>query len=304
MARFESPFANREPSFGLALGGGAVFGIAHLGALKALEEHDLRPTHLTGTSIGAIMASLYAFGHTPEAIRDACSELDWWHLSSFGWSKYGIMNNSAMGDFVRHHIGDRDFSEALYPMAFIATDLASRTKVILDEGDVATAAMISACVPGLYSPIERDDQLLVDGGLVENVPLSPLKRWGVDFVMGIDLNGSRRRREPGGMFDALVTAFDIAIDSHTQTQLAEADYVLSLDLADYDRTDAHQSGALFEKGYDACSKAIETIRKQRARKAPGLLGRLTGRLGAAQPLDFFTGRNGRSQDAKASTRRV
>lgn len=69
MLRFEFPFTNREPTFGLALGGGAVFGIAHLGALKALEEHGLRPTHLTGTSIGAIMASLYAFGHTPEAIR-------------------------------------------------------------------------------------------------------------------------------------------------------------------------------------------------------------------------------------------
>lgn len=278
MANFQFPFTSREPSFGLALGGGAVFGIAHLGALKALEEHGLRPTHLTGTSIGAIMASLYAFGHAPEAIRDMCSGLDWWHVSSFGWSKYGIMNNSAMGDFVRRHIGDRDFSESPYPMAFIATDLASRSKVILDQGDVATAAMTSACVPGLYSPIERGDQLLVDGGLVENVPISPLKDWGVDFVMGIDLNGSTRRREPGGMFDALVTAFDIAIDSHTQTQLADADYVLSLDLADYDRTDPDQSDELFREGYEACRKAISAIRKQLDKRAPGILRRLRGRL--------------------------
>ncbi|WP_158223012.1 patatin-like phospholipase family protein [Halovibrio salipaludis] len=278
MARFEFPFSHREPTFGLALGGGAVFGIAHLGALKALEEHGLRPTHITGTSIGAIMASLYAFGHKPEAIRDACSKLDWWQLSSFGWSKYGIMNNSAMGDFVRHHIGDRDFSESPYPMAFIATDLASRTKVILNKGDVATAAMTSACVPGLYSPVERGEELLVDGGLVENVPISPLKQWGVDFVMGVDLNGSTRRRVPGGYFDALVTAFDIAIDSHTQTQLAGADYVLSLDLADYDRTDPTQSEALFQEGYDACLNAIEAIRKKRDARSPGVLGGIRRRL--------------------------
>ena len=282
MARFEFPFTNREPTFGLALGGGAVFGIAHLGALKALEEHGLRPTHITGTSIGATMASLYAFGHTPEAIRDACSELEWWQVSSFGWSRYGIMNNSAMGDFVRSHIGDRDFSEAPYPMAFIATDLASRTKVVLDSGDVAGAAMTSACVPGIYSPIERGDQLLVDGGLVENVPISPLRKWGVDFVMGIDLNGSRRRREPGGIFDALITAFDIAIDSHTRTQLREADYVLSLDLADYDRTNPGQSSALFQEGYDACCHAIKAIRKQLDAHAPGLLGRLRHRLTRVQ----------------------
>lgn len=274
MPRIELPFANHEPTFGLALGGGAVFGLAHLGALKALEEHGLRPTHLTGTSIGAIMASLYAFGHTPEAIRDACSALDWWQVSSFGWSKYGIMNNSAMGDFVRHHIGHRDFSESAYPLAFVATDLASRTKIILDEGDVATAAMTSACVPGLYSPIEKGDQLLVDGGLVENVPISPLKRWDVDFVMAINLNGSTRRREPGGMFDALITAFDIAIDSHTQTQLDEADFVLSLDLADYDRTDADQSDDLFREGYDACHSAIASISRKLDARAPGLLKRL------------------------------
>ncbi|MEQ6885786.1 patatin-like phospholipase family protein [Salicola sp. Rm-C-2C1-2] len=278
MARFEFPLTNREPTFGLALGGGAVFGIAHLGALKALEEHGLRPTHITGTSIGAIMASLYAFGHTPEAIRDACSELEWWQVSSFGWSRYGIMNNSAMGDFVRSHIGERDFSEAPCPMAFIATDLASRTRVVLDSGDVAEAAMTSACVPGLYSPIERGEQLLVDGGLVENVPISPLRARGVDFVMGIDLNGSRRPRQPGGIFDALITAFDIAIDSHTRTQLAEADFVLSLDLADYDRTDPDQSDALFREGYDACQNAIPRIRQTLDAKAPGLLQQIRRRL--------------------------
>lgn len=283
MARLESPFTQRDPTFGLALGGGAVFGIAHLGVLKALEEHGLRPTHLTGTSIGAIMAALYAFGNTPEGIRSACSGLDWWHLSSFSWSKYGIMNNTAMGDFVRRHIGDQDFSGSPYPMAFIATDLARRTKVVLDKGDVAEAAMISACVPGLYSPIEREDQLLVDGGLVENVPISPLKQWGVDFVMGVDLNGSTRRRVPGGYFDALVTAFDIAIDSHTRTQLAEADYVLALDLADYDRTDPEQSQALFDEGYNACQNAIDTICKRRAAKAPGLLGQLRRGLGRSAP---------------------
>ncbi len=283
MARFEFPFTHREPTFGLALGGGAVFGIAHLGVLKALEANGLRPTHLTGTSIGAIMASLYAFGHTPEAIREACSGLDWWHVSSFGWSKYGFMNNAAMGDFVRRQIGDQDFSEAPYPMAFMATDLASRKKVVLDRGDMATAAMTSACVPGLYSPIEREDQLLVDGGLVENVPISPLKQWGVDFVMGVDLNGSTRRRVPGGYFDALITAFDIAIDSHTRTQLAEADFVLALDLADYDRTDAGQSESLFEEGYNACQNAIDTIRKRRAAKAPGILGQLRRGLGRSGP---------------------
>ena len=278
MARFEIPFTRREPTFGLALGGGAVFGIAHLGVLKALGEHGLHPTHITGTSIGAIMASLYAFGHTPEAIRDACSELDWWHVSSFGWSRFGIINNTAMGEFVRHHIGDRDFSEAPYPMAFIATDLTSRSRVILNQGDVAGAAMISACVPGLYSPVECGEQLLVDGGLVENVPISPLKAWDVDFVMGVDLNGSTRRRAPSGMFDALVTAFDIAIDSHTRTQLAEADYVLPLDLADYERTDPDQSGDLFREGYEACRNAIQTIRERHHAKAPGPLGQIRRRL--------------------------
>ncbi|MGM0564415.1 MAG: patatin-like phospholipase family protein [Pseudomonadota bacterium] len=268
----------KDCHFGLALGGGAVLGIAHLGVLKALEEHGLKPTHLTGTSIGAIIASLYAFGHSPENIRDHLGELDWWQVTRFSWSKHGIMNNSAMGNFVRRHIGDCDFADSPIPMAFIATDLAHRNKVVLDSGDVANAAMISACVPGMYTPIERDDMLLVDGGLVENVPISPLRTMDVDFIMGVNLNGSTRRREPESMIDVLITSFDIAIDSHTQTQLAGANYVLPLDLADFSRTDPGQSNALFDEGYRACKAAITEIETKLEASAPSILERIGRRL--------------------------
>ncbi|EDY86037.1 patatin [gamma proteobacterium HTCC5015] len=278
MTKFELPMTEPQTSFGLALGGGAVLGIAHLGVLKSLSEHGLSPTHLSGTSIGAIIAAIYTFEPDPEAISEALSQLDWWTLSSFSWSKHGFMNNAAMGQFVRRFIGDKDFKDAPCPLAFIATDLARREKVILDSGDIANAAMISACVPGMYSPVDRDDQLLVDGGLVENVPITPLKQWNVDFVMGVDLNGSTRRREPEGMFDALITAFDIAIDSHTRTQLTQADFVLSLDLADYNRTDPSRSEDLFKEGYDACNQAMDEIKQKLEAKSPGVLERISRSL--------------------------
>ena len=188
------------------------------------------------------------------------------------------MNNSAMGNFVRRHIGDREFSDSPIPMAFIATDLAHRKKVILDSGDVANAAMISACVPGMYTPIERDDMLLVDGGLVENVPISPLQSMDVDFIMGVNLNGSTRRREPESMIDVLITSFDIAIDSHTQTQLASAHHVLPLDLADFSRTDPGQSSDLFDEGYRACKAAIDEIESKLEASAPSILERIGRRL--------------------------
>lgn len=269
---------NPHIKLGLALGGGGVLGAAHLGILQALEEHDLKPDLLTGTSAGAAVAALYGFGHSPHTISEEINEIDWWDISNFAWSKHGLMNNAEMGNFLRRLIDDASFDEANLPLAFIATDICSGHKVVLDQGSVAEAAMISACIPGLYTPYERGEHLLVDGGLVENVPVSPLRDMGADFILAIDLNGSTRHRRPESMIDVLVNAFDIAIDSHTHAQLQTADYVLSLDLADFSRTTPGQAEALFTEGYRACLREIEQIQQAVAARSPSVLQRITRSL--------------------------
>jgi len=264
-------YKDKSMKIGIALGGGAVLGAVHLGVLQALEEHDIHADMLTGTSIGAVIAAQYAFGLKPNDIKERIQKMDWWDVSKFAWSnKNGLLNNHDMQDFLQEQIGDVNFSDAPIPLAFVATDLCSGKKIILDQYSVAEAAMISSCIPALYSPHERNGKLLVDGGLVENVPISPLQQWGADFILAININGAPENRKPDGMLDVLMSSFDIAIDAHTRGQLQQADYVVQLNLSHYSRTDPGNTAALFEEGYNICKQQMYAIEKalHRQRKKP------------------------------------
>lgn len=260
-------YKDNPMKIGIALGGGAVLGAVHLGVLQALEEHDIYADMLTGTSIGAVMAAQYAFGLAPHDIKERMQKMDWWDVSKFAWSnKNGLLNNHDMENFIKEQIGEVNFSDCPIPLAFIATDLCSGKKVVLDQHGVAEAAMISSCVPALYSPHERNGKLLVDGGLVENVPISPLQSWGADFILAVNINGSPENRSPDGMIDVLMSSFDIAVDSHTRSQLRQADYVLQLNLSHYSRTDPSHTAALFDEGYNICKQQIHGIEKALKRR--------------------------------------
>ena len=100
--------------------------------------------------------------------------------------------------------------------------------------------MASTCVPGIFAPVEIGDQMLVDGGLVENVPISPLKELGADLTVGVDLSGQRSYRKPDDLIDVLVNAIDIAIDNATRLQTSKADIVITPEVGAYSRTDSGQ----------------------------------------------------------------
>ena len=172
---------------GLALCGGAVLGAAHVGILRAFEEKGLRIHCLTGTSIGALISALYAFGTPLDEIEAVVTGMGWLDVTSFVPSKLGLLSNQKLGDIVTDILGEVRIEESPLPIAFIAADLRSGEKVLLNHGDVATAVMASACIPGLFIPVEFEDRLLVDGGLVEIVPISPLREMGAEFVVGVDL---------------------------------------------------------------------------------------------------------------------
>lgn len=243
----------------LALGGGAVLGAAHIGVLKALDEHGIRIEGISGTSIGAFIASLYAFGHTPAQIEEIITELKWLDVTGFTLSKYGILSNGDLGEQVRKHIGAVDFDAASIPLYLIATDISNGRKVILDRGEVSQAVMASSCIPGIFVPVEMNGHLLVDGGLVENVPVSPLRNAGGDFIVGVDLNAGRQYQRPKDIIDVFANAIDIAIDNVTRSQTTQADLVIAPELGSYSRRDTSRVGELIHEGYEATIKLISRL---------------------------------------------
>jgi NTE family protein len=177
----------RKKKIGLALGGGAVLGAAHIGVLKAIEEFNIPISYIAGTSIGAIISAFYAFGKNWEEMAILLKGLNWLDISRISLSQFGLLSNKKLGKLITDNLGDVSFDEACIPLAMIATDITSGEKVVLKSGNVAAAVMASSCIPGIFIPVEIDNRLLVDGELVENVPISPLKDMGANFIISVDL---------------------------------------------------------------------------------------------------------------------
>jgi NTE family protein len=249
-----------EEGVSLALGGGAVLGAAHIGVLKALDEYGIKVKHISGTSIGAMIAALYAFGKSPGEIEQSVVELEWLDVTSFTLSKYGILSNDDLGSQVANLLGEVDIAEAGIPLYLIATDLTRGTRIVLSKGDVARAVMASTCIPGIFVPVEIDGQLLVDGGLVENVPVSPLREAGAGFIVGVDLSAGRQYQRPQDIVDVFANAIDIAIDNVTRSQTSEADLIVAPRLSSYSRSDMSRIPELIDEGYRCTSQLLDKLK--------------------------------------------
>ena len=243
----------------LALGGGAVLGAAHIGVIKALEEFGVEIKAISGTSAGAIVASLYAFGKSVKEIEKIVLEFEWKNLSSLTLSKYGVLSNEKIGEMIKLNIGDKTFKEAKIPLAMIATDITNGDKVVLDKGSVADAVMASTCIPGIFVPIELDGRFLVDGGVVENIPLSCLKKEDVDILMGVDLVPEKFYKKPENVIDVLYNSFTFLIKINKKFQIKDADIIIKPDLCKFNPVEMSQIKDLIEAGYNETKKIITTL---------------------------------------------
>ena len=168
---------------GLALGSGAARGWAHIGVIRALEEAGYKPDIIAGCSIGAFVGAACASGDL-DMLEAWVGKLTWQDVLKLldpSWAG-GLIKGEKLIDFFRQHFLDHDFSALAIPFACVATDLANGREVWLKEGSVAEAVRASIAMPGLFTPVERGDRLLVDGALVNPVPVSLCRSMGADVV--------------------------------------------------------------------------------------------------------------------------
>ncbi|ASQ91774.1 patatin [Prosthecochloris sp. GSB1] len=240
----------KEPfTVGLALGGGAVLGAAHVGVLRAMEELGIAVGALSGTSIGAFIAALRAFGMGWREIEAVALELDWFDLTGISLSQFGLLSNRKFGGVVRELLGKRMIEDAPVPLSIVATDIGKGEKVVLESGDVAEAVMASACIPGVFRPVEIGDRMLVDGVLMENVPVSPLDTWGFRPLVCVDVMGGYVFGKPENIVGLLLNAFYSTLQTATSLQTKAADLVIAPALGKFSLVDTEQVPALIEAGY-------------------------------------------------------
>jgi NTE family protein len=179
----------REPKIGLALGSGAARGWAHIGAIRALEERGVKPDIVCGTSIGALVAAFYAAGEL-DKLESWVTSLAWTtvvRLMDLTW-RGGLIRGQRLFTLFRTTFQDREISELPVIYGAVATELASGREVWLRDGKVLDAARASCAMPGLFTPVIRDGTILVDGGLVNPVPVSMCRALGADMVIAVDLS--------------------------------------------------------------------------------------------------------------------
>jgi NTE family protein len=255
-------FKKSNNKFGIALGGGAALGAAHVGIMKAFLEKGKKPDAITGTSIGAFVAAHIAFGIPIEELKEIAIDLDWLDITSFKLSKMGLLTNEKLGKRVLSTIGRVNIEDAEIPLGFIATDINTGNKIELTEGPLYKAVMASSCLPGIFAPVEWDDMLLVDGFLCENVPVSPLKKMGIKKIIAVDLTTNRSYKKPEDIIDVLSNTFDIGLNNMIRQQIKENHVEwIQPSLSAYNKADTSQTKKLIEEGYRAAKESLEVMSK-------------------------------------------
>ncbi|MGH1366641.1 MAG: patatin-like phospholipase family protein [Calditrichia bacterium] len=250
-----------HPKVGLALSGGAARGTAHIGILRAFRENNIPIDCLSGTSIGAVIAALYAFGVSLEDMREQAAKMSWSKISGFSiYSRGGFLTNKELGEIMQEFVGDANIEDSPIPLAIVATDISTGEKVVLRKGNLARAVMASSCIPGLYAPVEIDGRKLVDGFLVENVPISPLPQMGAEVVIGVNLGKRRTYRKADGIFNVVMNAFEIAIDENTNRTLKMADALIEPIVKHIPEDDENYQSIVYDAGYGTALINMQAIR--------------------------------------------
>ncbi len=269
---------------GLALGGGGARGLAHVQMLQVFDELKLRPYSIAGTSIGAIIGALYASGMTAQAIRDVLDRLTvsrneswlgslfeedvgrWWDIIKIQIGRGGLVSSEGLVGFLRELIKADRFEELQIPLKVVATDFWERQQVVFSRGPLFPALQASIAIPGLFSPIEHQGRVLVDGGLVNPVPYDLLFRE-CDVVVAIDVLGNRtpmQGRQPGYLENSF-NALQIMQASIVREKLKSRppDIYLYPDLKDIHVLDFHRFDEIHEQALPAQKKLRKSLRRYR-----------------------------------------
>lgn len=250
--------SSKFDKLGIALGGGAALGAAHVGILRALFEKGIRPEFISGTSIGAFVAAHIAFGTSVKKLEEIALDLDWLDITGFKLSKLGILSNKKLGKSILDQIGKVHIEDADIPLSMISTDITTGKKVVLNKGPLYKGVMASTCLPGVFVPVEWDNMLLVDGVLCENIPVSPLREMGAKDIIAVDLTTNREYKRPDDIVDVLVNTFDIGLNNMIKQQIQDDEiFMIQPKLSAYNKSDTSQTGKLIEEGYEAAMNLLE-----------------------------------------------
>lgn len=206
-----SPEKATRPGIGLALGGGVVRGLAHVGVLSVLVREGIPIDYVAGTSVGALIGAFFCAGMDPAEMAYVAEKVGWRDLARPVWPTSGLLSFARMEEMLRALLGDVTFADLDIPFVIVASELGSGREVLLDTGKLAPAVRASCSVPGVVVPRRINGCELADGGIVNNLPASIVRGMGASYVIGVDVFEPNYYRR-GGPLGKLATALEILVN--------------------------------------------------------------------------------------------
>ncbi|MES2909756.1 MAG: patatin-like phospholipase family protein [Pseudomonadota bacterium] len=252
----------RPVRIGLALGGGAARGFAHVGVIAVLEEAGLKPQLVVGTSAGSLVAALYASGKTSAQLQQTALNMEEvaitdWMLPILG---RGMFRGDALARYVNDLVAGKLIENMPMPLGIVATDLNSGQAVLFQRGDTGTAVRASSAVPAVFVPVKINGREYVDGGLVSPVPVRYARQMGSDVVVAVDISSPPEGNPAGDTLQILLQTFAIMGKSINQYELKDADVVVRPSLVGLKSADFSARQRAIDAGRAAMQAALPALR--------------------------------------------
>ena len=289
---------------GIALGGGAAKGFAHIGVIKMLEANGFKPEVVSGTSAGSVVGALYASGMDAFQMQKHAVALDESSIRDVALFNGGLVKGQALQDYVNRMVGNRPFEQLRMPFAAVSTRLETGDRTVFVRGNVGQAVRASCSIPGVFEPVKIGQYLYVDGGVVSPVPVDAARQLGADFVIAVDISTRTDGTRPQSLVGVVNQSITIMGQQLGKQELARADVVIRPRVNDIGPADFEQRNTAILEGERAALAALPTIRArlaqlqqkrqaERARRAtpppppkcqePGFFGELLGREPKCEP---------------------
>ena len=263
-----APVVKKAPRIGLALGGGAARGFAHVGVLQVLEEAGIRPDLVVGTSAGSLVAALYASGRSATQLQQIAEGME--EAAFTDWTlpllNRGMLRGESLARYVNAQVTGRLIEQMPLRLGIVATDLHSGEGVLFERGDTGTAVRASSAVPAVFVPVRIGGREYVDGGLVSPVPVRYARKMGAELVVAVDISSAPEGNGAGDTIQILLQTFAIMGKSINSHELRDADIVVRPALSGFGSAD-----------FASRRRAIEAGRAAMQRLLPGLQAAILAR---------------------------
>lgn len=248
------------PKIGLALGGGAARGFAHIGVIKVLEGQGIVPDLVVGTSAGSVVGALYTGGYSGFELQKIAFELEESSVSDYMMPSRGFIKGEQLQNFINKALKNRGIEALTKPFGAVATDLQNGDMIVFRRGNAGMAVRASSSVPGVFQPVSINNHEYVDGGLVSPVPVNATRSMGADIVIAVDISKKPSGAKTEGTFDVLMQTFTIMGKSINNLELVGADIVIQPNTDMIGSADFEGKHLAILEGERAAQAAVPQIR--------------------------------------------